>query len=389
MKAKRILIFSLAYFPNFVGGAEVAVKEITDRIGEDEAVFDMITFGNNRSLPALPEKIGNINIYRVNARLNDSDIRRNKISLFTKLLYILAANKKAKELLAANNYDLIWAIMASYAGLAATIFKRNHPNIPFLLTVQEGDHFERKMGLLSFVFRQVFKSAEKIQVISSYLADWAREMGTKGPISIVPNGVNYEHFSQAIAASDLKSAEEKIGKNPGDIFLVTTSRLVTKNAVGDIIQSLKFLPENIKLLVIGIGDEEQVLKQSAKDLSVQQRVIFLGFVNQKTIPIYLKACDIFVRPSLSEGFGNSFIEAMAAGIPVIATPVGGITDFLVDKKTGLLCDVSNPEDIAVKIKEMISNPELKNSLIKNAYEMVKEKYTWEKVVLGMKKVLLG
>ena len=96
---------------------------------------------------------------------------------------------------------------------------------------------------------------------------------------------------------------------------------------------------------------------------------------------------MFVRPSRFEGFGSSFIEAMAAGIPVIGTPVGGITDFLFDNQTGFLVPVDDPKSLAQKIK-YIHDHDVKK-IVKAARKLVKEKYNWdiiaEKVYTEMQK----
>jgi glycosyltransferase involved in cell wall biosynthesis len=99
---------------------------------------------------------------------------------------------------------------------------------------------------------------------------------------------------------------------------------------------------------------------------------------------YLHASDIFIRPSLSEGFGNSFIEAMASRVPVIATPVGGIIDFLKDGETGLFCEVKNPKSIAQKVEKLIKDKESREYIVRNAYEMVKNKYDWNIIANDMK-----
>jgi D-inositol-3-phosphate glycosyltransferase len=83
--------------------------------------------------------------------------------------------------------------------------------------------------------------------------------------------------------------------------------------------------------------------------------------------------------------GNSFIEAMAAKVPVLATPVGGIIDFLHDGKTGYLCNPSDSKSIADGVNRVISDPE-KDSVIINAYNLVKEKYSWDIVAMQMKSV---
>jgi glycosyltransferase involved in cell wall biosynthesis len=135
---------------------------------------------------------------------------------------------------------------------------------------------------------------------------------------------------------------------------------------------------------LGTGYEEASLKKQAQDLGVMSRVHFLGYVSHKEMPKYLKISDVFVRPSLSEGFGNSFIEAMAAGIPVIATPVGGIVDFLVNKETGLLCDVHDPKDIARKVEMYMRDVLLRNEIVENAMHMVLDRYDWSVVVEQMR-----
>jgi len=125
---KRILIFSTAYFP-FVGGAEIAVKEVTNRIKDCD--FDLITsrFSKKNSKK---EKIGNITVYRV-----------GRGAKFDKYILPVSGFFKAKKLLRKNKYSLIWSISASQAGLAALFLKLKNPKIPFLLTIQEGSSEKR------------------------------------------------------------------------------------------------------------------------------------------------------------------------------------------------------------------------------------------------------
>ena len=101
------------------------------------------------------------------------------------------------------------------------------------------------------------------------------------------------------------------------------------------------------------------------------------------MPQYLSAADVFARPSLSEGLGSAFLEAMAAGLPVIGTAVGGIPDFLKDpsthsgQATGLFCNVNDPWDLAEKIKTLLTDRELRTKLIDNGRKLVAEKYDWD------------
>src|SRR5690606_35091155 len=137
-------------------------------------------------------------------------------------------------------------------------------------------------------------------------------MGYRDNVEVVPNGVDLPAF-RGLKRRPL---------NKDGIVLITTSRLVEKNAVEDIIRSLEFLPAGTSLDIIGTGPLEKHLKSVVTELGFEEKVNFLGRVSYEGIPARLAHADVFVRPSLSEGFGNSFIEAMAAGIPVVATPVG-------------------------------------------------------------------
>ncbi|MBU1102183.1 glycosyltransferase family 4 protein, partial [Patescibacteria group bacterium] len=101
------------------------------------------------------------------------------------------------------------------------------------------------------------------------------------------------------------------------------------------------------------------------------------------VPKYLAISDVFVRPSLSEGLGNSFLEAMAAGVPIIGTKVGGIPDFLRDGETGLFCEARNPQSIAEKITLLLSDEILRQRLIANARKLVEEKYNWDNIAQKM------
>ena len=270
---KRILIFSIAYEP-LVGGAELAVRNITDRLSNFE--FDLITCHFDKGYPD-QEKIGNVNVYRVGFG--------NRIG---RILYPLFAAHLARKLHRKNPYNLVWSIMAAYAGAAALLFLRGKPNLNFLLTLQEGDpiqHIHGRVRGFRKIWQRIFKRADYIQAISRFLADWARQEGSVCPIEVVPNGVDFKKFQ--IPSFRLKDGQEFI--------IVTASRLVPKNGVDILIRAVvKLQTTNYKLQILGVGPEEVKLKALAKKLGVSQRVHFLGNILQDEIPQYLSEADIFV-----------------------------------------------------------------------------------------------
>lgn len=391
---KRVLIFSVAY-PPFVGGAELAIKEETDRI--NDCIFDMITLRFDRSLPKF-ERVGNINVYRIGFTTSqDANIRRFKFPLkLNNYLFPFIAFKKACYLHRKNRYDTIWAMMAAYAGFAALFFKMKNPDVKYLLTLQEGDpidYIKKKVSFFYPLFRRIFTRADCIQTISHYLADFARAMGYKGEVRVIPNAVDIAHFSQKYEEDELVALKQKLRKEENDIFLIHAGRFVLKNAMDDLIKSLTFLPQKVKLLLLGTGPDQDKLEKLVEENKLSDRVVFYGFVDHFELPKFLQISDIFIRPSLSEGLGNSFLEAMAARIPVIATPVGGIPDFLYDpdqnpsqKPTGLFCEVRNPESIARQVQRFVDNPREREEIVQNAYEMVLSQYDWDIVSRDINKI---
>ncbi len=384
---KKILIFSLVYYPRFVGGAEIAIKEITDRISEEGIQFDMIALRLSNDVPKY-EKIGNVTVHRIGFTMsnnNSLDSIRFPLTI-NKYLYPFLAFMKAIQLHKISNYDGIWSMMASYNGFAALFFKLRFPKVPYLLTLQEGDPIEyikKRTGILYPLFKKIFTKPDFVQTISNYLADYARNMGYKGEIEVVPNGVNVKHFAQHYSEMEISDIKNKLGKKENTKYIITTSRLVIKNAVGDIIKALIYLPENIELLVIGKGYQLEDLRSLADSKKLSSRVHFLGFIPHDKMPKYVQISDVFVRPSLSEGFGNSFIEAMAANIPVVATSVGGIPDFLKDGETGLFCKPQNPESIATRVVALMEDDKLRNKIILQSRQMVERDYDWNKIAQDM------
>jgi len=368
---KKILVFATTYLP-FIGGAEITVQEITKRITDVD--FDIVTVDlDGKQIKT--EVMGNVTIHRIGSgRLG-------------KLFFPIRAFVLGSKLNRKNKYDAFWSVMASYAGFAGLLFSYRHPRIPFVLTLQEGDTKEElraKFQFVWFLFKKIFKRATMIQAISGYLAEFAIEIDDKATVVVIPNGVDVDRFNLDVSGQ-VREFQRKYQKGPKDIFLVTTSRLVRKNAVRDIIVSLINLPKNIKLLIVGDGQLRKDLEAGAIKDNVIDRVIFAGEVPHDLVLAHLKISEIFVRPSLSEGFGNSFVEAMAAGLPVVATPVGGIVDFISDRKTGVFCKVNNPEDLAQKVLLLIENSDLKDEIVQNASDLVREKYNWSLIAERMKK----
>ena len=397
---KRILIFSLGYYPLPIGGAEIAIKEITDRVAPGEYEFHLVCNGYNNALPK-EEKIGNVHVHRIGLMTKNPDIADlRKLPLhLNKVLYQWQAFRAAKRLHQTEAFDGIWAMMAHSTGVPAAKFKRAFPDVQFILTLQEGDppvYIERKMRWFEPWFTRSFRTADVIQVISAFLGNWAKQKGFMGTPVLIPNAVNTAHFTQPISTDTRREVRRAFGVLDTDTLLVTTSRLVPKNAVDDVIRALPLLPMSVKFVVFGTGPDESKLKMLTHEFGVAERVLFRGHIEHRDMPKYLKSCNIFIRPSRSEGMGNSFIEAMAAELPVIATQEGGIADFLFDavrnpdkQPTGWAVDRNSPESIARAVVQILEQTEQTVAVTKHAKEMVITKYDWDLIADRMKEEIFA
>ena len=370
----RVLVFSTDDHLYPAGGAEQAFGNITERLPDIQ--FDLVCARLRRNSKKY-EEIKNVNIYRIGFGIPKLD----------GILLALFGSSKARKLIKIHKYDLIWSVMASYGAFSAVRLKLK-TGIPFLLTLQEGDSFEYIYEQVKHVrkqFNSIFENADAIQAISNYLLNWGKEMGYKGELGrVIPNGVAIQAYTQVFDIEQTKETRNTFGFPEDATILFSTSRLEKKNGHADIIKSLVNLPENICFINWHVGSLRDELNALAEKLEVSHRVNLAAAVEPEKIPLLAHSCDIFIRPSLSEGLGNSFLEAMAAQKIVIGTNAGGIPDFLTDGETGFVVEIENPQSIADTVQKVISlDDEEKEQILHKAKDMVISKYNWDVISKDM------
>jgi glycosyltransferase involved in cell wall biosynthesis len=380
---KKILIFSLAYYPSNVSGAEVAIKEITDRIAPDDIEFHLITLLFDRTA-LREEKVGNVRVYRVGFGG----------AYLSKMLFIPLASLKARALHKKLKFDAVWAMM-TYMLMPAMCAKFLGVRVPLILTLQDGDSYEKVFKRwfirpLLPIIDVGFRSAKIVQVISKYLATWPPLRGYQGAIEIIPNGASLQSAA-TIPEAEIEELKQTLGKKEGEVFLVSVSRLVHQKAIDIVIRAVALLPKHIRYIAVGEGEERPILERLVQELGLQDRVTFVGNVDRSMTAKYRKASDIFVLPSRSEGQGISFASTMVAGLPIIATQVGGIADFLFDAKrnpdtptTGWAVDVDSSEQIAEAVQDILAHPEQAKQVVQTARQFAVGNFDWNSIVKNMR-----
>lgn len=368
------LAFSTAYFP-FKGGAEFALFEVAKRLPQYE--WHVVTARMDGTLPS-EEVIDGVTVHRFGFGLRTLD----KFLLpFLSLLFTVRISQ-------AGRLAFAWSMMASQASVAAAFLKFVRPRTHLVLTLQEGDeetHLARYVGGNNLLYRlvvrpwyrAVFHLADSITAISVYLKKRAEESGAEVVVDLVPNGVDLGRF---------KPATPRLAD--GKTRIITASRLVEKNGVADLVEAMNLLPESVELLILGGGPLEESLRKRVHHLGLESRVTFLGSFTQDQEARHLSESDIFVRPALSEGLGIAYLHAMAVGISVVGTPVGGIPDFLEEGETGFFCETKNPESIARVIESIMRDPSRSREVALRGQNLVRTKYEWDSIVGKMHEAFL-
>lgn len=372
----RILMPVLHYNP-VIGGLEIWTQNIAERLSDKAEIF--VVTGKVKNRP-LKEIFNGVKIFRTSLYSLKNLSYSSPFYVFSALPFIFL---KSLSCIKQEKINLCHC-QGFLSGFLGYLLKKV-TKTPYIITIQSADFSlyhpkASRIGLIrityDFIEKKVFQNANKTHSVSKHLQKHYESRGVKNSI-LIPNGVNREKFKELLNKREVR---KELGFHVENLF-ICVSRLEYKNGTHDLIKAMSYLKPEIpdfKLIICGGGPDRKKLEKLKIKLGLENEIVFLGDVLHSEIPKYIACSDIFIRPSLAEGFGIVFLEAMACNVPVIGTPVGGIPDFLEDKKTGLFCQPGNPKDIAEKIKILIYDKELRNNIIKNAKKMIIEIYDWDK-----------
>lgn len=377
----HVLVFTTAYLP-YVGGAEIAIDQIMRRI--PQVRFSVITARFDKSNPKY-EMRDNVEVFRLGFGMKAD-------SYLLPFLGFLKARYMAKQ--KKNEKLILWGMMVSQGTLGAYFFKKLYSHIPFILTLQEGDSVEHikksRFGIIGLFWKATLRAADKVTVISRFLENLAKDFGYNGEVFLISNGVD-DMFFNSISEEVKGSLKKKLGIPSDGKIILSVSRLVEKNGLFHLIEACARLEKDLHayLVLIGEGPLREDLQRFAKSQGFEERVIFKGSMPHSELSAYYAISDVFARPSLSEGLGNVFLEAMAARVPIVATRTGGIIDIVIDKETGMLCSVGNIGEITQTIKSLLVYPERAKHIRERGRVFVEENYRWDTIAKAMEHVLLS
>lgn len=304
---------------------------------------------------------------------------KNRIATF----YSREIAKQIKEL----NLDIVHTQTEFSIGAFGKIISRKY-NIPFIHTYHtmwedyvhyispiKGRNIHLKRLARSFS-RAFVRKAECVITPSNKTAKYLKyKCNVKNkPIYIVPTGIDIVPFKRDNFTEESRNElKESLGIKPNEKVILFLGRVASEKSIDVIMDSMPSIfkehPE-YKFLIVGDGPSKKDLEEQAKKLNIQNNVIFTGKVPWNEVPKYYNLGDVFVNASITETQGLTFIEAMAAGVPIVAKYAPNLSEFIYTNKNGIL--VKKNSDFKNAIIKVLSNDKLRNTLIKGGSQTAKE-----------------
>lgn len=261
----------------------------------------------------------------------------------------------------------------SYARSATVLAK-----VPHLTTVHSDLDLDYSNPLIRFAYktsdRVVRWRTNRYIAVSKHLKNKLIKSGiNKNKILVIYNGV--------------KELKEKDHKNNGEIIIGSIGRLHKVKGYENLIQAFSMINSTgLKLVIWGDGPERESLESLVEGMGLKGKVELPGFTED--VGEALSKTDIYVQPSLSEGFGLTVVEAMLAGKSIIVTPAGSLKELIIDGKTGIVTKGTSPKALASSLERVLSDEELLKKIREGAKREAVERFDMDRWIRETENVYL-
>lgn len=363
----RVVMLSNS-FPPAIGGIQEHVANLAQALAVQGHQVRVVTVRRNKS-ERLHDTFAGLKVTRLPQLNVPKTLTTQYLAAATAVLIALRARGQADVV----HYHTYWPD-------AFTAFVVNK-FVPTIYTAHESRFLiMSEQGKFRGKLRLALKPFQGVLAPSTELLNVARQLGVSSERSVfIPNAVDANKFSPGVARGSLRSL---CHISPDNILILCPRRLVPKNGVEYLIESLPSIRqrfEKMTLVIVGDGPERQKLEARVAELGLQSSVVFLGNKANDDLPRFYADADIVAIPSLKEATSIAGLEAMASARAVVATNVGGLPEIIEDGVNGLLVPPRDPEALSQAIARLIETPGLRNQLGLAARSCVERKFTWEQV----------
>ena len=251
------------------------------------------------------------------------------------------------------------------------------------IIVRETQSNQLKSKRENLAMKIAMKLADKIVFLSEEYNQEVKELMPAAyrskKVSIIPNGLDLSLYTPGIK------------KNSGCLLLGMQSRIVAIKDHETLLRAVAQLKKNrselsFRLIIAGDGEHKKFLEDLQQELGLQQEVQFTGMLNEKELIHFLQSINIYIHATLGETMSTAVMQAMACGLPLIASDVKGINNMVQDRITGLLVPAKDIYKMAAVIEELISDEQLQNKLSQNALKYAQENFSNHRMNEGYKSI---
>jgi glycosyltransferase involved in cell wall biosynthesis len=359
----RILIINSEY-PPLGGGAGNASANLARSFiskGQEVAVLTV-------HYPGLPreENQEGILVRRIQALRKHQD----RSDPFEQVSFFLSGCIHALPMMRSWQPDVVVAFFGVPSG-AVALFARMILGIPYIVSLRGGDvpgfrpyDFDTYHRLVSPFLRQIWRHAGSVVANSKGLRDLGLAFEPSIPIHTIPNGVDIKRFTPG----------DRIWK-PGRMLFV--GRIVYQKGLDILFQALGGLSDlEWQLTLVGDGNQCPHLKDQARSLGILDRIHFAGWLTGDALVRQYQQANLYVAPSRHEGMPNVVLEAMASGLPVMASDIAGNEELVESRVNGMLVPPGDVQALQNSLREILSKPEKQQEMGIASRKRVEDTYTW-------------
>jgi glycosyltransferase involved in cell wall biosynthesis len=364
------VLLATDYFPPHVGGGVEQVtyhmaEELT-KLGHRVAVLTL-----NTCRASFREDVHGIDVYRARPlELTNVLGMQSAVSTEVGKLMQEICRREQIDVLHANN-------LYFYTTLAACLYP-NSSEVPLVTTLHVGQ-VSKMEGIARYlakfyensIGRWILAKSKHVIAVSRAVGHYAETMGVdSSKISVIPNAVDTLKFRPS-PHEYTRDGTTRVGflgrliSNKGPQYLVEAAQHILSEF------------SNVQFHIAGDGPLLQQLQRRVHRLGVDRAFRFYGMV--PSVPDFMHSCDIMVRPSLTDGMPLTVLEAMACGLPNVASNVGGTSEILQDGKTGYLVEPRNVGQLISRISNLVANPELRLQMGREARLFIERYYSWNRI----------
>ncbi|MEM2369302.1 MAG: glycosyltransferase family 4 protein [Candidatus Bathyarchaeia archaeon] len=365
------------YPPRIVGGISRHCEGLARELVRMGHTVHIVTL----EFPGAPpyEERNGVKIHRVPIELGHPNF------IVWTLLFNHFMEKKVADISKHEKFDIIHA--HDWLVAPVGIISKHYLRIPLISTIHSTE-VGRAQGLYSpdsflidgFEWWLTYES--KRVIVTSYAMKSELEQHFRLPrekVDVAPNGIDVSKYEINV---DRDNVKRRLGIDPSERIVLFIGRLVPQKGVEYLIMAAPKIFERhpeTRIIVVGNGWIKDRLQGLAYSTGYPHRIMFLGFLSDQDLTELTMSSDVLVIPSVYEPFGIVALEGMAAGVPVVASNVGGLAEIIEHDRTGFLAYKESPDSIAWGVNKILSDPGYAHWLVQNAKRKVYEMYSWKAV----------